>query len=248
MNLLRELAAALNCNRQSIEPLFGRYVVGDLCTMQPAPTILVLESPHDDEVAHGYPAAGTTGSAITSALRRNVSIEATLEQSPLGSILQRCPRTLRLGLMNASRLPLQIKVYRQEHIEWYGWDRIQSEFLCFLLQTLRQLQGDTDERQINDLLSNEADNHASRVYRVLLNDLKFRLESLPRGALVVPCGKVARNLVDRVASLDGYEGTAEIRAQIGDKDIPHPVVPGWSKLDVVTSLVDIIRKRAGLPQ
>ena len=271
MTLLTEIAVALGSNHESIERDFGCYVVGDLCRMSPAPrTILLLESPHVDEVPAGHPLAGQSGKDVTEALKRNRSIETTLGQiestnqdssdnEAIGCILQRCSGTLRLGLMNACRLPLQITAYcpRRQAIRpvafreadrWYHWQR-HSGFLCFL-QTVRDNP---------KLLSVEAEHHAFRVYRVLLSDLKSRLDGLPADARVVPCGKVARAFVAGAISLEGYQDVAKIwgyrgGAQIWDPDrkVPHPSRGHWrdhetnSNAQVVTCLLNMIHVRSGV--
>ena len=243
MSLLREIAEALGCNHEAVEQDFGCHVVPDLCTVQPAPkTILLLESPHYDEVHAGHPLAGASGKEVTKALKRNRSIQTMLSQiesanrvssgnEAIGCILQRRPGTLRLGLMNSSRLPLQIKAYRgsQYHRRLFG------EFLCLLLQTAI--------RNRSKLLSDEALPRASRIYRVLLNDLKSRLENLPEEALVVPCGAVARAFLNKARSLEGYQGAARIY----DQQIPHPSYGRWgpnASNDCVQSLVNDIHDRS----
>ena len=215
--------------------------------MPPAPkTILVLESPHVDEVRAGHPLAGNSGRAVTRALKRNTSIRSTLEQiermnqdnEAIGCILKHRPGTLRLGLMNASRLPLQIMVYCsrrkmarpaafRETDRWYHWQR-HSEFLCFL-QTVKYNP---------ELLSVEAGHHAFRVYRALLNDLKSRLERLPTGALVVPCGKVARAFVDGVTNLKKYQG----EAQIWNRQVPHPSFGHWNQSSNVQNVLSLVNR------
>lgn len=244
MSLLREIAEALGCNHEAVEQDFGCYVVPDLCTVQPAPkTILLLESPHYDEVHAGHPLAGASGKEVTKVLKCNCSIQTMLSQiesanrvssgnEAIGCILKRCPGTLRLGLMNSIRLPLQIKAYRgsqQYHRRLFG------EFLCLLLQTVI--------RNRSTLLSDEALPRASRIYRVLLNDLKSRLENLPEEALVVPCGEAARDFLEKARSLEGYQGAARIY----DQEIPHPARGHWKRNasnDCVQSLVNVIHDRS----
>lgn len=239
MTLLTEITDALSGN---IEQDLSGYVVNDLCIQHAPRTILLLESPHVDEVDAGHPLAGRSGKAVTKALKQNPSIRPMLEQieganqnnEAIGCILRRCPGTLRLGLMNASRLPLQEKTYRgqEDHI-WRNW-QLHGEFLCYL-QTVRDNPA---------LLSVEAEHRASRVYRVLRNDLKSRLEQLPGDTLIVPCGQVARAFVDVATHLEEYQGAA----QIYDQEVLHPSHRHWEGQDgnptqVVTSLVQLIHDR-----
>ena len=236
MTLLTEITNALCDN---IEQDLNRYVVDDLCMHRSLRTILLLESPHVDEVRAGHPLAGDSGKAVTRALKRNCSINQMLERErieredqdneAIGCILQRHPETLGLGLMNASQLPLQIKAYRGQGDNIW---QLHGEFLCFL-QTVRDHL---------ELLSAEAEHRAFRVYRILLNDLKSRLEGLPGDTLVVPCGKVARAFVDGATGLEGYQGAA----QICNQDIPHPSYGHWEGNGVVNSLVNMIYSRSGV--
>ena len=243
----------MRCNHASIEQDLGCYVVDDLpcptrsapgCTTRPVPkTILLLESPHREEIGARHPLAGSAGKTVTKLLNCDPSIRRILDRissgnEAIGRILQRHPRTLRLGLMNSSRLPLQTKAYcigaycsSQQHKRLYG------ELLC-LLQSLRSRP---------KALSDDALPRASRVYRVLLNDLKWRLEMLPAGTLVIPCGNVARAFVDQARALE-YKGLAEICAQ----QVSHPAARGksswsWESNETVRKLVDHVRQRAGLP-
>ena len=247
MCLLREIAGVLGCNQELITSAFDGYVMDDFCTTQPAPrTILLLESPHVDEVSAGHPLAGLSGRFVTEALRRNVPIRTELDRlvrgnpnlngsEAIGRILQCCPQTLRLGLMNSSRLPLQIKAHCDDN-----W-RLHGEFLCFLELVKYRPK----------LLSIEPTNRPSRIFRVLLNDLKSRLERLPEDALIVACGKVARAFIAGAINLEGYRGVAQIHGRkVGhwnkNRKVPHPSYGHWNNNRKVTSLVDIIRERAGL--
>ena len=237
MTLLTEITNALCGN---IEQDLNRYVVNDRCMLSSPKTILLLESPHVDEVGAGHPLAGKSGKAVTRALKRNSSINQMLERieranqnnEAIGCILQRYPGTLGLGLMNASRLPLQVKAYSgQGDNIWHNW-QLHGEFLCFL-QTVRDNLA---------LLSVEAEHRAFRVYRILLNDLKSRLERLPGDTLVVPCGKVAKAFVDGATGLEGYQGAARIYNQ----KVPHPSYGHWKGNEAVNSLVNMIYDRSGV--
>ena len=243
--MLTKIADALGGSHESIKRDFRCHVVDDLVDCDLPKTILLLESPHVREVRVRHPLAGGSGKEVTKALKRNKSIETTLGRiecanqdssanEAIGCILRRCPGTLRLGLMNACRLPLQIKAYcpRRQAVRpvdfrkadrWFHWKH-HSEFLCFL-----QMVRDNPK-----LLSVEAEHHAFRVYRVLLNDLKSRLEKLPADARVVPCGDVARAFVEEAVGLEGYQGKAEIWGYSSSgawdqgKKVPHPAYGHWA--------------------
>lgn len=249
--LLTEIADALGSDHESIERDFGCYVVNDLVDCDLPKTILLLESPHVNEVCAGHPLAGDTGKNVTEALKRNPSIETMLGQiectnqdsnanEAIGCILRRCPGTLRLGLMNACRLPLELNAYTdpQARNKWYRWQELRNEFLCLILRTVKSLP---------ILLSDEVENHAFGVYRVLLDDLKSRLERLPADALVVPCGDVAKAFMEEAIGLAEYQGAAEIWDQ---KKVPHPARGQWKdqenaeNIEVVKSLVNIIHERS----
>ena len=204
-------------------------------------------------VPAGHPLAGQTGKAVTEALKHNTSIKPMLERiarasqgssdnEAIGCILRRRPGTLRLGLMNASRLPLQIEAYCPRNRakrppafrnadRWYHWQH-HGEFLSFL-QTVR------DHPRLRSV---EAEH---RAFRVLLNDLKLRLEGLTEDVRVVPCGEVARAFVARAISLEGYRGAAEIWNP--QQKVPHPSRGQWrneENTQVVDRLVNMIHERS----
>ena len=249
MPLLTEIANALGCARDAVTGDFSGYVIKDHCP-QPAPkTILLLESPHTEEVRERHPLAGQAGKKVTNALRCNESIRGILDRldganqdsngnEAIGRILRRDQQqTLRLGLMNASQLPLQIKA----HCDCEGahhdcnWQRY-GELLCFL-QAVRECP-----KLLLDRNRLRARNRASGTYNVLLDDLKLRLQALPSDALVVPCGQVARDFVTAATHPErGYQRTA----RICQREIPHPSARGnWYGMRGVEELVDTIRKRA----
>ena len=247
MTMLTEISNVLGIDLLATEPDFGSCIVDDLYEMQPAPkTILLVESPDVKELSAGHPLAGKSGEGVTAALKRNESIRPILEpiesanedDEAIGSILQRCAGTLRLGLMNASRFPLDIGAYADRDsptsTKWYRWQRLHSEFLCLTLQAVKNR---------HELLSYEAEDHASRIYRVLLDDFKSRLEGLSADVLVVPCGKVAQTFVKDASGMEGYSG----EAGICECDVPHPARGQWSRkkhAQVVTWLVNMIYERS----
>lgn len=233
MSLLTDLAKCLDRTRsECIERVFYPYVVGDL-TAEDAKTILLLESPDADEIAARHPLAGNAGKGVTAALKSNSSARPHLPEGSansdsneaFGCILKRCSQTLDLGLMNCSLLPLQINAYFDD--SWQRWQS-HANFLCFL-QTVRN--------RLSKSAPEEAQGIACCVERVLRDDLRSRLEDLPNGALVVPCGDIARRFVE------GYEGSAHIYSC----NVPHPARGQWQNgknHEVIERLLNKISARA----
>ena len=248
MPLLTKIATALGCARDEVTAVtthFRGYVIHDL-PRRPAPpprTILLLESPHKDERAAGHPLAGPeekqAGRIVTDALRLDDEIRMELDgleganQNPtIGRILLDRPETLRLGVMNASLLPLQITAHSPENWERYG------EFLCFL-----QLVKARPSLLLNRARL-QAPHRAARIYKVLLGNLKSRLRVLPHGALVVPCGDVAR--VFEMAARPPRRRYQVYKEVYPREKIPHPSARSiaWRDHQHVRALVGRIRERA----
>ena len=159
-----------------VSDTLARCVEG--CRVVPR-TVLLCESPHRDEVAlhHRHPLAGPTGFNVTNKLLANGNFDFPgYPVSPIGClVVKRRSRVLdSLGLMNASKLPLQSKVYSPS---------LQTEYRT-LFCSFEKLRG-------HPSMSSD---HAP-VSKAIRNSLRTRLIELmgSRGDIeVVPCGKVAR--------------------------------------------------------
>ena len=234
MSFLDDIANSLTlCETESVQFItdFTDMIVDDSISEEPEPrTVLLVESPDENEICHGHPLAGSSGKSVTRKLLTDQH-----NNTPIGCFLHRgcqCAQVdiqsaaiSSLGLMNVSLLPLDSKVYCQNIHRQY------SELLCYLKAI--------KNNPCVDLLSDHA---PSRVYEAIRNDLRRRLRCLSSNVLVVPCGKVARTFVCQ--NMSSYQGGPEIYV---DNDIPHPSRNFWNRQKhrrAVNSLLETIRDRA----
>ena len=173
--------------------------------------VLLLESPRIEEVSYGYPLAGYTGLYVGRFLGRRAG--KLLPNEPVGrSVYERSSYTSRLGIMNASRFPLERKAY--------------TNFLCGPELTDHWKDYMTHMNTIKGGAHVSPDGRRSdeckQLDHVINDDLKSRLECLKKSSpevLIVRCGPVAQKLCDRTGS--GIESTC---------NLPHPSRNGWRDL------------------
>ena len=238
MGFLRDIANALAlCERESaqLRDTFNGIIVDDSISETSEPrTVLLVESPDQDEICHGHPLAGDSGKSVTGKLLTG----SQHSNVPIGCFLHRGCRCAQvdiqdaainsLGLMNVSRLPLDSNAYCLNVRQQY------SELLCYF-QAIK-------DRPDVGLLSDHA---PSRVYKAIRDHLGRRLRDLSPNVLVVPCGKVARTFLCRATCMPGYQGGPEVYAS--DNDIPHPSRNIWSQRrhrEAINNLLETIRSRA----
>ena len=119
-------------------------------------------------------------------------------------------RVWRLGIMNASRLPLQAGAYRANNAGCRANIPAWSEFERCLPYVRRKKRPVTER--------NEA---ALLMERAVVQDLQERLDGIPVGndLLLVCCGEIARGIFERTQVRDGVRITYA----------PHPSYGGWRK-------------------
>ena len=247
MSFLDDTANALAlCGEESEqfqETFTDEFIVDDSIINRRLRTVLLLESPHKDEICHKHPLAGKAGKSITRKLLPN---QRNNNNVPIGCLLHqgcRCeqanirdPVISSLGLMNVSRIPLGKNAYPPNIHQQY------SELLCYL----HAIKG----KPFAAFLSNHA---PSRVYMAIhmaihmaiRDDLGRRLRALSSNILVVPCGEVARSFLCRATNMPDYRDGPEIYAS--NYDVPHPARNMWNReryQELIESLVNTIRNRA----
>ena len=152
------------------------YVVPDVFGSNTR-VVLLCESPHDQEVKYRLPLMGESGKVVARALERLIfqcSPEDELTE-PLGRLVDRQDsRFSWLGLMNVCVVPMQAKAYG---------DELPAECQAFV----KQLE------EIREVC--ESKDSSCALESVIRNDLECRwmeVTSQYPGALLVPCGSVAR--------------------------------------------------------
>ena len=171
--------------------------------------VLLLESPHTDEVQAGRPLAGNSGVSVTRKLGENVPAMRGVAGAVDGVVpafgdlvAQGDRRVSWLGIMNASRLPLQASAYRADIPAW-------SEFA----KCLPYVRG---KRPVTE--RNEA---ALLMERAIVRDLQERLDGIPagNGLLLVCCGEFAQRIFERT----------RVRDTIRIAYAPHPSYNLWTR-------------------
>ena len=172
--------------------------------------VLLLESPHTDEVRAGRPLAGNSGASVTRDLGENVPAMRGVAGAVGDLVANGDRRVSWLGIMNASRLPLQADAYpangADHRVDIPAW----SEFE----RCLRYVRG--DERPVTE--RNEA---ALLMERAIVRDLQERLDGIPagNGLLLVCCGEFAQSIFERT----------RVRDTIRIAYAPHPSNSQWQQ-------------------
>lgn len=249
MSLLRGIAEILEGKEYAaVQADLGSMVVGEFTQQRsdnvPLKTVLLCESPHEQEIHHGYALAGATGERVTAVLRHVSDVcdnmSAIDSQDPIGSLLSeptQHPVLNSLGLMNVSLLPLQKGPYCQ-HIQQdadymnllraFGKIRTRAQRGSHQLEFRRSTN--SDEALITMM---------QQIRNIFLMDLTRRLYELPNGALVIPCGHFARNFLQRVESACGHQWSSPLPTEL--QSVSHPSrwpkssLPRW--LCILLSLI-----------
>ena len=154
--------------------------------------ILLLESPHTDEVPQHRPLVGPSGASATRGL--GTVIPAMHGADALGDLVASGdPRVSWLGIMNASRLPLQVDPYSES-------DAGRPEDIPAWSAFAKCLPYARGERRVTE--RNEA---ALLLERAIVEDLQERLNGIPTGRdrLLVCCGAIAQRILERTQVPDG---------------------------------------------
>ena len=154
--------------------------------------VLLLESPHKDEVPRRRPLVGPSGVHATKGL--GTVLPAMRGADALGDLVASGdPRVSWLGIMNASRLPLQVRPYLESDA---GCPADIPAWPTFA-KCLPYIRG---KRPVTE--RNEA---ALRLERAIVEDLQDRLDRIPTGSglLLVCCGAIAQRIFERTQVPDG---------------------------------------------
>ena len=209
---------------RGVEAIFGRRLaqcvessaVSDLPTgdWRGVRAVLLLESPHENEVRAGRPLVGTSGKSVAKALAENVPAMRGVAGAVGDLVAEGDQRVAGLGIMNACRLPLQAKAYRANGAARRADIPAWSEFE----KSLRYIKPRTahPDRPVTE--RNEA---ALLFERVIVADLQARLEGIAAGnaPLVVCCGELAQRMFERTRVPDA------IRIAYA----PHPSRNQWQQ-------------------
>ena len=189
-----------------------------------ARVVFVLESPHIEEVANGYPLAGDAGRAMSAHLfeRSDIPFGLVACERRLIGVLQ-LAREKPYSVMNVSQEPLQPNAYTANGLPTPdGMD---------MRKRLRESLART-----GTLSTVHRDKRLNRLKRELYASFRAECSKLEDGTVVVPCGKFARAFTKPLLAEQGLTPKLE---PFGC-DVPHPSRRGWDSISPTT--LDKLRK------
>jgi len=184
-----------------------------------AKVVFVLESPHVDEVAHGYPLAGSAGREMSWHIfdRRDVPFGLiALEQEELVSLLG-LPCIKPFSVMNVSQQPLQKTAYTA--------NRLKLPADIALRERLRRSVG-----RSATLSTRHDDVSLCQLKEELYRDFKRECASFESETVLVPCGNVARAFCEKLCADPRFARDAtcfECRVR-------HPARRAWGSMSLET--------------
>ena len=180
--------------------------------------VLLIESPHKDEVNRGHPLAGDSGESVTKGLGENIPAMCGVAGAVGDLVAKGDQRVSWLGIMNASRLPLQAGAYRKNgdgrRADVPAWSEF-AKCLRYIKPRSKKPQKEKPDRPVTE--RNEA---ALLMERAIVRDLQKRLDGVPagNGLLLVCCGRFAQSIFERT----------EVRDTIRIAYAPHPSRNQWT--------------------
>ena len=213
----------------------GIFVPGTNAVRNELRVVLLVESPHTDEVKlsedihNRYPLAGRTGRDVTSKLmdwKRALELPELpeLPVQPIGQLVHEEHHTVRtLGIINVSQLPFQCKAYKRIHriVPQRRNDCRNHEHWDSYIDHMRII------RQ-NPCQGNRRDANCRRLDEEIAIDLRRRLTPLhgdDHDVLLVLCGGVAQEFYRKATN----RGPVIIR--LNTCNLPHPSLGNWDNLD-----------------
>ena len=184
--------------------------------------ILLVESPHKAEVDSGHPLAERSGKSVTRALKDNIPAMCSVSRDiAIGNLVADGDQNVSwLGIMNTSRLPLQVGAYRANGADCSSNIPAWSKFA----KCLRYVRGEC--RPVTE--RNEA---ALLLERAIVRDLQERLHKIPIGNdhLLMCCGTLAQRIFERAAVHSAFRVAYA----------PHPSYGQWQKKKYANEMQDV---------
>lgn len=182
-----------------------------------ARVVFVLESPHVEEVAHGYPLAGHAGRTMSSYLfgRRDVPFGLIARHHRALVSLLKLPRKKPYAVMNVSREPLQRAAYTNNGLRLPPSVDVRMT-LKRALDRGAKFSAAHRDRALN------------RLKAQLYSDFEDQSSNLARGTELVPCGNFAR-------AYCGHLVEKHPHFVFRLEDVPHPAARGgWAEMSPAT--------------
>lgn len=208
---------------------FRNYAVNDVLQGDELKVVLLLESPHRDELKdtnrERLPAVGATGRSVTKLLDAFVHQMPRMpsQTDPIGRLCGRPRgRFAWLGLMNACQIPLQRKAYRYDPDLRRRYPR--------LLADLDEFKKTLDRGEDADVMEDKPGEAIKAAFQERLEPIQHRR------LLLVPCGRIARALCRATG----------IPVDPRLPRVPHPGArDAWGHAPALVKMVDVIRAEIG---
>ena len=199
--------------------------------------VLLLESPHTDEVCYGYPLAGNAGIHVRKVLEKCAG--RLLPNEPIGrSVYEYSSCVPRLGIMNVSQLPFQECAYRNPNPNGAALRTSNRHGYFKCMKHIRKKPNVGNYRGFGP--TRHLRNEINQLRNAIVEDLKWRLECLSRNnpdVLLICCGWVAQRF---------YTKTGIVITNTCC--LPHPSRQGWENLDCQDARLQNILRRIWPPQ
>ena len=185
--------------------------------------VLLLESPHKDEVCSGHPLAGQSGIDVARKMIEWEILPSKFKTYPvsIGQLVHdKCRHVHWLGLMNVSELPLQDEAYNIRNC---------SPELELLLCRFGKIRTGVTK---NNSLPHRHSPSTQKVQEIIVCDLADRinrlLERCASSPMFVPCGRFAKAALKEARNKIQTE-ICEISNIPPPGFIPHPSFHNWMK-------------------
>ncbi|GAB6100518.1 hypothetical protein JCM16358_23970 [Halanaerocella petrolearia] len=200
-----------------------KYKVDDIYYCE-TEILFILESPHTQEVKHGYPVAGNSGVEMAHYIYNT--------DEPFGKLVAKKDeyetdynQLEKFGLLNVGSAPMQSQALGD-----YSFTPTEKDVLEIL-----------EKLRVNYKAKQHQKDSWNSVKEIILDDFKERLHTALQESekikYLVPCGKFAASYLDLIK--DSIEIIREKEIITG---IPHPSFNQWRKYDSMENLEEILPK------
>jgi hypothetical protein len=199
---------------------FAKFVVPDLVSStDEVALLLILESPHVDELRTGIPLSGDAGQAALTVLE---PVGGPPEALGPSIARRHALGDASVGIMNVSRVPLQSAAFSRHrsraavaHLDWHLLRRVRS----------------SAKARIDDII----DSPVRVASRLLLPSLQHRIGRVrfSTQATVVPAGKFAQQ----------YWNSLVNRPSVAALPIPHPSNGWWTRATATQDIDNLAEVR-----
>ena len=176
--------------------------------------LFILESPHTDEVAKGYPLAGDSGKAISQYLFG--------DETPFGKLVSSI--NTKIAIINVSNVPLNVnkQIWDNANFDTENWGKAKSA----ILNDSKELAS-----QLEYIRNGKLDTKNSKCEETLLKQFYKKLENFIniKNLTIIACGEFAKVYLDEF--IEEYKKTHGHGIFPKVLYVPHPSRGHWQFID-----------------